>query len=145
MPDDQKSISRNVASLNILVNDVRNLLYYEHWIDKRKYFYVYAILQKKICMYNVFSYTFFNLVNMKGLCFVLNVIMGNYESSVRNSRMLKNGLYQIHVDCNFEISWFLLSLCVLSTKYAISNKVTIYLWFLDILAWKLIWRMLISN
>ena len=30
LPDDGRSISRNVASLNILVNDVINLLYYEH-------------------------------------------------------------------------------------------------------------------
>ena len=29
-PDDDKSISRNVASLNILAHDVTNLLYYEH-------------------------------------------------------------------------------------------------------------------
>ena len=29
-PDDGRSISRNVASLNILVHDVINLLYYEH-------------------------------------------------------------------------------------------------------------------
>ena len=28
-PDDGRSISRNVASLNILVHDVINLLYYE--------------------------------------------------------------------------------------------------------------------
>ena len=39
MPDDGRSISRNVASLNILVHDVINLLHYEHWTDKRKYFY----------------------------------------------------------------------------------------------------------
>ena len=30
LPDDGRSISRNVASLNILVHDVINLLYYEH-------------------------------------------------------------------------------------------------------------------
>ena len=29
-PDDGRSISRNVASLNILVHDVINLLYYEN-------------------------------------------------------------------------------------------------------------------
>ena len=29
-PDDGRSISRNVASLNILVHDGINLLYYEH-------------------------------------------------------------------------------------------------------------------
>ena len=27
-------------SLNILIHDVINLLYYEHWTDKLKYFYV---------------------------------------------------------------------------------------------------------
>ena len=29
-PDDGRSISQNVASLNILVHNVINLLYYEH-------------------------------------------------------------------------------------------------------------------
>ena len=38
--DDGRSISQNVALLNILVHDVINLLYYEHWTDKYKYFYV---------------------------------------------------------------------------------------------------------
>ena len=33
----RRSISRNGASLNILVHDVMNLLYYEHWTDKHKY------------------------------------------------------------------------------------------------------------
>ena len=33
--------SRNVASLNILSHDVMNVLYYEHWTDWRKHFYVY--------------------------------------------------------------------------------------------------------
>ena len=31
MPDDGRSTSRNVASLNILVLGVINLLYYEQW------------------------------------------------------------------------------------------------------------------
>ena len=31
MPDDGRSISRNVAHLNILVHDVRNLLYYNSY------------------------------------------------------------------------------------------------------------------
>ena len=35
-PDDERSISRNVASSNILVYDVMNLLCYEHWKDKWK-------------------------------------------------------------------------------------------------------------
>ena len=38
-PDDGRSISRNVASLNAFVHDLINLLYYEHRTDKRKYFY----------------------------------------------------------------------------------------------------------
>lgn len=33
-------IFRNVASLNVLIHDVINLLYYEHWTHKRKYFYI---------------------------------------------------------------------------------------------------------
>ena len=37
--DDGRSFSRNVA-LNILVDELRNLLYYEQGTDKRKYFYV---------------------------------------------------------------------------------------------------------
>ena len=32
------------VSLNILVHDVINLLYYEYWTDKYKYFYVFPIL-----------------------------------------------------------------------------------------------------
>ena len=40
LPDDGRSISRNVAELNILVHDVITLLYYEYWTDKQKYFYV---------------------------------------------------------------------------------------------------------
>ena len=34
----------NTIRLNILVHDVINLLYYEHWTDKYKYFYVFPIL-----------------------------------------------------------------------------------------------------
>ena len=41
LPDDGGSITRKVASLNILVHDLINLSYYEYWTDKRKYFYVY--------------------------------------------------------------------------------------------------------
>ena len=37
--DDERSISQNVVS-NIIVHDLKNLLYYEYWTDKRKYFYV---------------------------------------------------------------------------------------------------------
>ena len=40
LPDDGRIISQNVASLNLLVPEVINLLYYEHWTGKRKYFYV---------------------------------------------------------------------------------------------------------
>ena len=47
MGDDGRSISRNVASLNILVHDVINLLYYKHRTDKRKYFYVISSDLKK--------------------------------------------------------------------------------------------------
>ena len=39
--DDGRSISRNAVSLNILVHDMINLLHYEHWTDKQKYFYVF--------------------------------------------------------------------------------------------------------
>ena len=38
LPDDGRSISRNVAHLNILVHDLTNLLYYEYSTDKQKYF-----------------------------------------------------------------------------------------------------------
>ena len=37
--DDGRGIFRNVAHLNILVPDVINLLYYEYWADRQKYFY----------------------------------------------------------------------------------------------------------
>ena len=38
--DDERSISFNVAILNILVHHVINLLYYEQWTDKKKYIYI---------------------------------------------------------------------------------------------------------
>ena len=47
-PDDGRSISWNLAYLNILVHDVINLLYYEYWTDKQKYFYVYPLLRSDL-------------------------------------------------------------------------------------------------
>ena len=45
LPDDWRSICRNVALLNIIFHNVlTTLLYYEHWTDKRKHFYVYLLL-----------------------------------------------------------------------------------------------------
>ena len=41
------SISRNVASLNILCSWRVNLLYYERWTDKRKYFYVTLVFKQE--------------------------------------------------------------------------------------------------
>ena len=35
----------------IMQNDVINLLYYEYWIDKQKYFHVLLTLRKK-CLYS---------------------------------------------------------------------------------------------
>ena len=35
-PDDGRSISRNVASLNLLIHDTINLLYYEQRTEKKK-------------------------------------------------------------------------------------------------------------
>ena len=43
LPDLGRSISQNVALLNILAHDVINLLHCEHWTDKRKYLYVNEI------------------------------------------------------------------------------------------------------
>ena len=40
-PDDVSSITCNVTSFNTFVHDVMKLLYYEHWTDKWKYFYLY--------------------------------------------------------------------------------------------------------
>ena len=39
LPNDGRSISRNVAHLKILLHDAINLLYYECWTDKQKYIY----------------------------------------------------------------------------------------------------------
>ena len=39
-PNDGRSISQNVASLNRLLHDVIIILYYEHRKDKQKHFYV---------------------------------------------------------------------------------------------------------
>ena len=47
-PDGERSISQNLTLLNTLVHDVINLLYYEHWTDKQKYFYVASLLAHKL-------------------------------------------------------------------------------------------------
>ena len=39
-PDDGRSISRNVASLNLLIHDTINLLYYEQRTEKKEKNYV---------------------------------------------------------------------------------------------------------
>ena len=36
LPDDGRSISRDLVQLKILVHDGINLLYYEYWTDKQK-------------------------------------------------------------------------------------------------------------
>ena len=56
-PDDGRSISRNVAHLNILVHDVINLLYYEYWTDKQKYLYVFQNF--------ALIYAFFQILSVK--------------------------------------------------------------------------------
>ena len=38
LQDDGRSISGKVVLLNILIHDMINLLYHEHWIGKQKYF-----------------------------------------------------------------------------------------------------------
>ena len=42
-----------VASLNILVQDKINVLYYEHWTDNQKYFYINSLF----LLYNVSGLT----------------------------------------------------------------------------------------
>ena len=46
-----RSISQNLAHLNILVHDEINLLYYEYWTDKQKYFYVHWL--RRIPLYQL--------------------------------------------------------------------------------------------
>ena len=49
----RKEISQNVASLNLLIHDVINLLYYKQWTDKPKYFlWITLIPGKKIVLEN---------------------------------------------------------------------------------------------
>ena len=43
LPDKGRHIFVNLASLKKPVHDAINLLYYRHWTENRKYFYVYAI------------------------------------------------------------------------------------------------------
>ena len=38
LPDDVRSVYRNVASLKRIVHDVGSKLYFDHWTDKRKTF-----------------------------------------------------------------------------------------------------------
>ena len=63
-PDDWRSISRNVASLNIFVHDVRNFLYYEHRTDKGKYFNEFM----KLLVYYTFSFSFDKNIIFAGTC-----------------------------------------------------------------------------
>ena len=42
-------ISPILASLNTLAHDVINVLYYEHWTDEQKYFYVYSEIVNSTC------------------------------------------------------------------------------------------------
>ena len=63
-------ISRNVAYLNILVHDMINLLYYEYWTDKQKYFYIFTMLSSffefsKLILWNVKSVLQFHLQRQK--------------------------------------------------------------------------------
>ena len=55
-PDDGRSISQNVAHLNILVHDMINLLYYEYWTDKQKYLYEYRIILASVLGRKNFRY-----------------------------------------------------------------------------------------
>ena len=52
------SLSRHkqvcLSSLNALVHDVINLVYYEHWTDKPKYFYVYSDISTTLCNPDIF-------------------------------------------------------------------------------------------
>ena len=55
LANDGRSISWNVVYLNILVHGVINLLYYEYWTDKQKYFHVnWEIFVAYICMLDFF-------------------------------------------------------------------------------------------
>ena len=47
-PDYGRTISWNVAWLDIFLYDVMKLLYYGHWTDKRKYFYVTYLYLKTL-------------------------------------------------------------------------------------------------
>ena len=52
------SLSRHkqvcLSSLNALVHDVINLVYYEHWTDKLKYFYIYSDISTILCNPDIF-------------------------------------------------------------------------------------------
>ena len=73
MPDDGRSISRKVASLNIFVHDVINLLYYEHWIDKCNNFYVNLVNKIFSLQQSIFS-TISSSEPLLDLCIILGSI-----------------------------------------------------------------------
>ena len=50
-----KFIMSWTAHLNILVHDMINLLYYEYWTDKQKYFYIYDM----VCLGRPYHFKFF--------------------------------------------------------------------------------------
>ena len=70
----ERSISQNVGLLN--TRDLINLLYYEHWIEKRKCFYVLSPASSKYflffpCRYDKFiSFSYFFRFNSNGASFV---------------------------------------------------------------------------
>ena len=106
MPDDGRSISRNVAHLNILAHDMINLLYYEYWTGKQKYLYVYLNIL-------LILLSFLNVNDLKIYQFRAKVLgakpyplgLGNISKDFTVYNMLKIRL----VDC----IWFLLSMLLI--------------------------------
>ena len=94
-PNDGRSISRNVAHLNILAHDVINVLHYQYWTDKQKYFYIVIMFE-----WNVFCENFEILKLCKTLPFAVSEVWNNiifFTNCYIKSRILQ-ALYTCHTD-----------------------------------------------
>ena len=83
----RRSIPWNVASLNILFDDMIKLFYYKHWTDKWKYFYVqvFPLLKNPTCYDPVLMVTSFEIIfwdDPENLCESLKYAWLVYNGSV---------------------------------------------------------------
>ena len=106
--DDGRSISRNIAHWNILVQDVINLLYYQYWIDKQKYFYIVIMYE-----WNVFCENF----KILKLCKIYkNFVSKSCSFAIHSQQIMKQHIF---TNCYLK-SCILQALCTSHTDFEIT-------------------------